>query len=115
VRAAGVVAGVAGGGLGVVRGYLNAFDAKTAALQALNGQIARNLLGAASGKSFVVVSRSDSTLRGHFPLETDALSEVLGPFDGVLLIPFFETGGRHTINDVHYLAEAQREATRPRN
>lgn len=34
-----------------------------------------------------------------------ALSEVLGPFDGVLLAPFFETGGRHTINDVHYLAE----------
>src|SRR5439155_8273931 len=34
----------------------------------LNCLIARNLLGAASGKSFVVVSRSDSTLRGHFPL-----------------------------------------------
>jgi uncharacterized protein YgbK (DUF1537 family) len=73
--------------------------------RALNGEIARNLLAAAAGKPFVVVSRSDSTLRGHFPLETDALSEVLGPFDGVLLVPFFETGGRHTINDVHYLAE----------
>jgi uncharacterized protein YgbK (DUF1537 family) len=75
--------------------------------RALNCLIARNLLGAASAKSFVVVSRSDSTLRGHFPLETDALSEVLGPFDGVLLVPFFETGGRHTINDVHYLAEGE--------
>jgi uncharacterized protein YgbK (DUF1537 family) len=71
---------------------------------ALNFQIARNLLASSSGESFVVVSRSDSTLRGHFPLETDALSEVLGPFDAVLLVPFFETGGRHTINDVHYLA-----------
>src|SRR5688572_18846062 len=75
--------------------------------RALNVGIARNLLAAAAGKSFVVVSRSDSTLRGHFPLETDALSEVLGPFDGVLLVPFFETGGRHTINDVHYLAEGE--------
>jgi uncharacterized protein YgbK (DUF1537 family) len=73
----------------------------------VNCLIARNLLEAASGKPFVVVSRSDSTLRGHFPLETDALSEVLGPFDGVLLVPFFDTGGRHTINDVHYLAEGE--------
>src|SRR5439155_7866528 len=58
-----------------------------------------------TGRGFVVVSRSDSTLRGHFPAETDALGEVLGPFDGVLLAPFFEAGGRHTIADIHYLAE----------
>ena len=75
--------------------------------RALNCVIAQNLLAAASVKSFVVISRSDSTLRGHFPLETDALSEVLGPFDGVVVIPFFETGGRHTIHDVHYLAEGE--------
>ena len=74
---------------------------------ALNRAVARNLLAASkqTGRGFVVVSRSDSTLRGHFPAETDALGEVLGPFDGVLLAPFFEAGGRHTIADIHYLAE----------
>lgn len=28
---------------------------------------------------WLVVSRSDSTLRGHYPVETDAIAEVLGP------------------------------------
>lgn len=53
----------------------------------------------------IPVSRSDSTLRGHFPLETDVLNEELGPFDAKLLIPYFEAGGRYTIHDVHYVAE----------
>ena len=56
-------------------------------------------------RPYVVVSRGDSTLRGHFEAEIEGLSEVLGPFDGVLLVPFFETGGRITINDIHYLGE----------
>ena len=44
----------------------------------LNQQIARNLSEAAApGTDFDVVSRSDSTLRGHYPAETDALAEVL--------------------------------------
>jgi uncharacterized protein YgbK (DUF1537 family) len=75
----------------------------------LNQKIASTLLLAsqAAGRRFVVVSRSDSTLRGHFPLETDSLDQVLGPFDGVLLVPFFETGARHTINDIHYLADGE--------
>lgn len=73
----------------------------------LNLEIGRALKTATAeaGRRIAVVSRSDSTLRGHFPAETDALNEMLGPFDGVLLVPFFETGGRHTIHDVHYLAE----------
>jgi uncharacterized protein YgbK (DUF1537 family) len=75
--------------------------------RALNQKIAADLLQAskAASRPFVIVSRSDSTLRGYFPLETDAIGRVLGPLDGVLLAPFFETGGRHTINDVHYIAE----------
>jgi len=56
----------------------------------------------------IPVSRSDSTLRGHFPLETDVLSEELGPFDATLIIPYFEAGGRYTINDVHYVAEGDK-------
>lgn len=66
--------------------------------------LANNLRRAADGRSFTVVSRSDSTLRGHFPLETDTLAEALGPFDGTLLIPYFEAGGRYTVNDTHYVA-----------
>ncbi|HKS38412.1 MAG TPA: four-carbon acid sugar kinase family protein [Verrucomicrobiae bacterium] len=75
----------------------------------LNLEIARALKTASemADRRIAPVSRSDSTLRGHFPLETDALNEILGPFDAVLLVPFFETGGRHTVNDVHYLADGE--------
>ncbi len=75
------------------------------AAAALNREIAINLMDAAGERPFRVVSRSDSTLRGHFPLETDVLSDELGPFDGILLVPFFEAGGRYTIGDTHYVAE----------
>ena len=73
----------------------------------LNRQIIRNLLEASKSVSrgFVIVSRSDSTLRGHFPAETDALSELLDPVDATILIPYFEAGGRVTIDDVHYVIE----------
>ncbi|MHC1765119.1 MAG: four-carbon acid sugar kinase family protein [Verrucomicrobiia bacterium] len=54
---------------------------------------------------FTLVSRSDSTLRGHYQLETDALAEELGPFAATILIPYFEAGGRYTMGDVHYVAE----------
>jgi len=49
------------------------------------------------------VSRSDSTLRGHFPVETDVMSAVLGPFDATLLTPAFFEGGRITRDSTHYL------------
>ena len=78
--------------------------------KALNTEIGRNLLAAAAqtGRDFTVVSRSDSTLRGHYPGEVEALSTVLGQqVDAVLIIPFFLEGGRYTINDVHYVAEGE--------
>jgi uncharacterized protein YgbK (DUF1537 family) len=56
-------------------------------------------------RAFTLVSRSDSTLRGHYPVETDVLAEELGPFDATILIPYFEAGGRCTVADVHYVAE----------
>lgn len=52
---------------------------------------------------FLVVSRSDSTLRGHYPIETDAIAEELGPFDAHFLTPAFFEGGRTTRDSVHYL------------
>jgi uncharacterized protein YgbK (DUF1537 family) len=49
------------------------------------------------------VSRSDSTLRGHYPVETDVMNEALGPFDATLLTPAFFEGGRITRDSTHYL------------
>lgn len=70
-------------------------------------EICENLKQAAqqTGKQFEVVLRSDSTLRGHFPLEAEAVEDVLGESDVWILTPFFLQGGRYTIDDVHYVAE----------
>ncbi|MFD0897285.1 four-carbon acid sugar kinase family protein [Loigolactobacillus binensis] len=59
-------------------------------------------------QEFLFISRSDSTLRGHYPLETEILKEVVENqtgvhFDGEVLLPFFKEGGRFTINDVHFV------------
>ena len=77
---------------------------------ALNREIARNLLDASrdTGVPFVVASRSDSTLRGHFPAETDALAAALGGVDGVLICPAFIEGGRVTAGDVHFVRDGDR-------
>ena len=63
---------------------------------------------AAQGLHFnpIFVSRSDSTLRGHYPVETDVMSEELGGatgFDAHFLIPAFFEGGRFTRDSFHYL------------
>ena len=78
--------------------------------QRLNQTIGMNLKAAAkrAGQRFVVVSRSDSTLRGHFPGEVEALIQGLGEEpDGLLLVPFFLAGGRYTLANVHYVAEGE--------
>ena len=54
-------------------------------------------------QDFLVVSRSDSTLRGHYPIETDVIAEELGSFDAHFLVPAFFEGGRTTRESVHYL------------
>jgi uncharacterized protein YgbK (DUF1537 family) len=78
--------------------------------QAVNRAVARNLAVAArdTGRPLHVVSRSDSTLRGHFPGEVDALAAALeeagaDPFDGVCLIPYFGEAGRLTVGDVQWV------------
>lgn len=86
----------------------NSRSLPSAKAQALNAEIGKNLVEAAqqAGCGFSVVSRSDSTLRGHYPAETDALAAALDiKFDAVLLIPCFVEGGRVTINNVHYVAD----------
>ena len=74
--------------------------------------LAENISQAAkrANRDFLLVSRSDSTLRGHFPLETEILREVLEKktlrkIDGEILCPFFQEGGRYTAEDTHYLVE----------
>jgi uncharacterized protein YgbK (DUF1537 family) len=51
----------------------------------------------------LLVSRSDSTLRGHYPVETDVMAETLGPFDAHFLVPAFFEGGRITRDSTHFL------------
>lgn len=69
-------------------------------------EVCQNLklaLAAENISDFLVVSRSDSTLRGHYPIETDAIAEELGPFDAHFLVPAFFEGGRITRDSIHYL------------
>ncbi|SHN50793.1 Uncharacterized conserved protein YgbK, DUF1537 family [Geodermatophilus obscurus] len=62
---------------------------------------------AALGAPVDLVSRSDSTLRGHVVAEVQALVDVHErrtgrPVDGVLFVPAFLEAGRFTAGDVHY-------------
>ena len=52
---------------------------------------------------YLVVSRSDSTLRGHYPLETDVIASELGPFDAHFMVPAFFEAGRITLDSTHYI------------
>jgi uncharacterized protein YgbK (DUF1537 family) len=77
-----------------------------------NQELAASLTAIAGelGCDFDVVSRSDSTLRGHFPAEIDALEAMLRPclgrnYDGIVICPFFLEGGRLTAYDVHWVQE----------
>ncbi|GAA4469554.1 four-carbon acid sugar kinase family protein [Nibrella saemangeumensis] len=59
-----------------------------------------------TGRQVLLISRSDSTLRGHFPAEVDALAEAAGLDDPlIVLAPAFIEGGRITEDDIHYIEE----------
>jgi len=74
-----------------------------------NREVLRALAEAArlEGISYAVASRSDSTLRGHFPLETDVITEELArmglPVDGVVICPAYIEPGRITVDSVHWM------------
>ncbi|MGF7003576.1 uncharacterized protein YgbK (DUF1537 family) [Lachnospiraceae bacterium PFB1-21] len=76
-------------------------------------QIIRRIIEVAeeSGQDFLIVSRGDSTLRGHYPLETEILRaglEGLGRLvDGEVICPFFAEGGRFTIDNIHYVKSGE--------
>lgn len=66
---------------------------------------------AETGIPYIYMSRSDSTLRGHYPLETKLLKEGIEAFgghvDGEIMCPFFKEGGRFTIGNVHYVRQGE--------
>ena len=75
-----------------------------------NRQIALNIIKCSqiTNRDFIVISRSDSTLRGHYPLETMVLKETFENnsdirFDGEIICPFFVEGGRYTAGNTHYV------------
>jgi uncharacterized protein YgbK (DUF1537 family) len=76
--------------------------------RALASRIGQNIKEASerTGRNFMIISRSDSTLRGHYPEEVDALLHTLRQEDAIkIIIPAFFEGGRYTFNDTHYVQE----------
>jgi uncharacterized protein YgbK (DUF1537 family) len=63
-------------------------------------------LGQQYDRKILLISRSDSTLRGHFPSEVDALGRGYGYQNPlVFVVPAFIEGGRLTIDGIHYLRQ----------
>jgi uncharacterized protein YgbK (DUF1537 family) len=77
----------------------------------LHDEIGRTIARTAKKKNrdFILISRSDSTLRGHYPLETQTLKDAVEAesgefrFHGEIICPFFVEGGRYTAGNVHYV------------
>ncbi|GHV90720.1 hypothetical protein AGMMS50268_12230 [Spirochaetia bacterium] len=83
---------------------------------AVHTEIGKTIARTAQKKNrdFIIISRSDSTLRGHYPLETQTLRQAIAAetgkrpagsqdFDGELICPFFIEGGRYTAGNIHYV------------
>jgi uncharacterized protein YgbK (DUF1537 family) len=71
------------------------------------GESIKNLF-VKNGKEYIIISRGDSTLRGHYPNELLALTNSLQIKNYIIaIIPAFFEGGRFTINDVHYVREGE--------
>ena len=65
------------------------------------------------GYRLIIVSRSDSCLRGHFPLETDVIRAVLTEhgetaYNKTPFCPAFIEAGRVTIDGIHYMKDGER-------
>ncbi|QEG24350.1 four-carbon acid sugar kinase family protein [Mariniblastus fucicola] len=76
----------------------------------LHVQLAQRLRDVAkkTGRRLELISRSDSTLRGHYPAETDTIAGVWPEqADLTLVMPFFAEGGRLTIDGQHYVCDGE--------
>ena len=70
-------------------------------------EISNNIVTAsqATNRDFTVISRSDSTLRGHFS-EVDVIKSTINLDDAItFFIPVMFEGGRVTVNDTHYISD----------
>ena len=79
-----------------------------------HNEIAENIVKVSKelNKDFIVISRGDSTMRGHYPLETEVLKNKIESlshksYDGEIIMPFFKEGGRFTIDNIHYVKEGE--------
>lgn len=78
----------------------------------INRDVATAAYAAAAERGIRVafVSRSDSTLRGHFPLEPNTLADMAAQHgqdtDGIIIVPAFGDAGRITVGGVHYAGGA---------
>jgi len=63
----------------------------------------KNVISKESYEEFIIVSRGDSTLRGHNFLEPNVINDCLGPFDATFHIPAFIEGKRLTIDGIHFV------------
>ncbi|WP_457098906.1 four-carbon acid sugar kinase family protein [Microbacterium sp. P5_E9] len=75
-----------------------------------NAEAIRAVHAAAVGERYSVISRGDSTLRGHHVAEIDSVSRELsavgwGDVDAVLVVPAFPAAGRITVDAVHWIEE----------
>lgn len=85
-------------------------DEARATVAEVAGRIAA--VAAENGLSYSLITRSDSTMRGHYPLETDVLIELAKkegrPYSALLLAPAYIAAGRVTVDDVHYVRSGDR-------
>ena len=101
-----------GTGAAAVYVMINSRSLDPEAAAARNREVVQAALTAAKnlGVEIDFVSRSDSTLRGHFPLEPQIISEELEvagrPVDAVIIVPAFGDAGRITLYSVHYAGNA---------
>lgn len=84
----------------------------SAQAESVNRIIAQRVCAIASelGRDFTIISRSDSTMRGHWPLETEVLRREVEQgtdkrYDGEVIMPFFLEGGRFTFDNIHYVKD----------
>ncbi|MEZ3157934.1 four-carbon acid sugar kinase family protein [Microbacterium sp. BWR-S6Y] len=88
-------------------------DPQTA--ERINREVVRNAREAAAAVDLRVdfVSRSDSTLRGHYPLEPDVISSEIANAGGsavanVVIVPAFPDAGRITVHGIHGVLHGDR-------
>ena len=99
-------------GAGAVYVMTNSRSLDPADAERVNVEVVTNALAAAErvGRRVAFVSRSDSTLRGHFPVEPATIADLLERagtrVDGIVLSPAFPDAGRITVHGTHYAGAA---------